>query len=160
MHAQQVVNRTNFSCIPSSTLVFKNVLLATNQRISEDSVASFFIAELVSLNVSLQFLVDGLAKILTGEAYIQFTYFSATREAQDFFNTFNAHPPYPSPEFETTSDRIDASVIITENSVAHVEFPSDISVVNNSEISNSYCSLTDISCSPLSLTTTSPPQMM
>ncbi len=77
MHAQQVLSRTNFSHIPPSPLILKagNVLLATNQRVPDDSVAPFSIAELVSHDVSLQFLVDGLVKTLTGEVYIQFTYF-------------------------------------------------------------------------------------
>ena len=142
MHAQQVLSRTNFSHIPPSFLTFKagNVLLATNQKIPDDTVASFSIAELVSHDVSLQFLVDGSVKTLTGEVYIQFTYFSGTQDAQDFFNIFNAHPPF---EFRTASDGIDAYVIAMENSSVYIEFPSDTLIVNNPEISNSYCSSTN-----------------
>ena len=81
IHGQEVFNRTNFCHKPPAPLSFQaeHVLLATNKKVLEDTIAPFCCAELISSNAELNFLVDGRRHIVTGDAYIQFNYFSGDR---------------------------------------------------------------------------------
>jgi len=125
-HAQQVFDRTNFFYQPPVLLQLKatHVLLATNNRVHEETVAPFNWTELISANVELDFFIEGKRHTVTDDAYIQFTYFSGNRDGCDFVNSLNAHPPFPphNPNKDfNAADAIDASVITTENSAPHID---------------------------------------
>jgi hypothetical protein len=125
-HSQEVFDQTNFFYKPPIPLQLKasHVLLATNNKVNQDSIIPFNWAELVSANVELDFLVDGKRHTVTGNAYIQFTYFSGDCDSRNFINSLNAHPPFPSRNCDGAAEAIDvinASVIATENSVPQIE---------------------------------------
>lgn len=104
-HAQAIINQTDYSYTPPAPLKFEAspVLLATNNLAPEEGPHTpFAYAELVSQNTKLSFTTNGITHTLIGDAYIQFSYFTADRDGQNFINTFNARPPYP-PDPASTS---------------------------------------------------------